>query len=75
MKTMLAVLAVLGPVGTRDEWSECLPIQSKRLPIVPELRPAGVSEPVVLLVEDDPQGAAQADHAFDHFALKFASEP
>jgi hypothetical protein len=28
----------------------------------------------VLLLEIDAQGAAQVDHASDHFALKFASE-
>ena len=48
------------PVGARDKWRERIPIEGKRLSIISQLRPTGVRESVVLLVENQPQGEGQA---------------
>jgi hypothetical protein len=42
-------------IGAHDKWCERIPIESKWISIVSKLRPTGVSEPVVLFVEIEPQ--------------------
>jgi hypothetical protein len=42
--------------------SECLPVEGQRISIISELRPTGISEPVVLL-ENDAQDVARAGQA------------
>jgi hypothetical protein len=54
-------------VGAHDEWRKCLPVECERVSSLSKSGSRDLCEPVVLLVENDPQGA-QADQAL--MALK-----
>jgi hypothetical protein len=50
-------------IGAHDKWRERIPVESKRLSIVFKSGSGNLCEPVVLLVEDQPQGATQGGQA------------